>query len=153
MPIDLTCTCGRALVLRDELAGKVIRCPECQAELAVPAATAIRTAPEPVLDVLPAGPAAEPTAVQAAAPPPPSPRRMNPRDGNFTPPPSGARSGSGFGSINAGVGGGLLMMVVAVIWFVVGLLAIDRIFIYPPILFIIGLVAFFRGLAGGGNNS
>ena len=41
-----------------------------------------------------------------------------------------------------------LMMVIAVVWFVGGLAA-DIIFFYPPVLFIVGLVAFFKGLAGG----
>ncbi len=49
--------------------------------------------------------------------------------------------------IHGGVIGGILMMVIAVIWFVVGL-ANDWIFFYPPILFIIGLVAFIKGLTG-----
>src|SRR5262245_12028441 len=36
MPIELTCTCGRELYLRDELAGLHIRCPSCTATLRVP---------------------------------------------------------------------------------------------------------------------
>ncbi|HEX5105084.1 MAG TPA: hypothetical protein VFV87_14795 [Pirellulaceae bacterium] len=50
--------------------------------------------------------------------------------------------------INAGIGGGLLLMIGAVVWFFVALLFFDVIFFYPPIMFIIGLVAFFRGIAG-----
>ena len=53
-----------------------------------------------------------------------------------------------FGSINAGVVGGILMMGIAVVWFIVGL-AGGIIFFYPPILFVIGIIAFFKGLAGG----
>jgi hypothetical protein len=49
--------------------------------------------------------------------------------------------------INGGVAGGLLAMVIAIVWFVLGLIN-DWIFFYPPILFILGLVAFFKGLAG-----
>lgn len=49
--------------------------------------------------------------------------------------------------IHGGVAGGILMMLIAVVWFVVGL-ANDWIFFYPPILFIIGLVAFIKGLTG-----
>jgi DNA-directed RNA polymerase subunit RPC12/RpoP len=37
MPIALSCRCGRSLRLKDELAGKKIRCPECSSILAVPA--------------------------------------------------------------------------------------------------------------------
>jgi hypothetical protein len=50
--------------------------------------------------------------------------------------------------LQAGVAGGLLMMVIAVVWFFGGL-ALGRIFFYPPILFIVGLVGFFKGLATG----
>ncbi len=53
-----------------------------------------------------------------------------------------------FGSTNAGVLGGLLMIVIAVVWFVLGL-AGNRIFFYPPILFVIGVIAVIKGLAGG----
>jgi hypothetical protein len=49
--------------------------------------------------------------------------------------------------INGGVGVGILAMIGAVVWFVIGL-ANDIIFFYPPILFVIGLVAFFKGLTG-----
>jgi hypothetical protein len=51
------------------------------------------------------------------------------------------------GVFNSGVVGGILAMGGAVLWFVVGLMN-DIIFFYPPILFVIGLGAFFKGLAG-----
>ena len=54
-----------------------------------------------------------------------------------------------FGSINAGAIGGLLMMVIAVVWFVLGLLG-NRIFFYPPVLLVIGFIAFMKGLLGKG---
>lgn len=60
-------------------------------------------------------------------------------------PPSQPRQGSG---VNWGaMGTGILMMVGAAVWFVVGLMG-DRIFIYPPILFVLGIVSFFKGLFG-----
>ncbi len=37
-------------------------------------------------------------------------------------------------------------MILAVAWFVLGLLLLNRIFFYPPIMFVIGLVAFLKGL-------
>ncbi len=49
-----------------------------------------------------------------------------------------------FGSTSSGVVGGLLMMVIAAVWFFAGYAA-GRIFIYPPILFIIGFVAMIKG--------
>ncbi len=36
MAIALTCDCGRSLRLKDELAGRKIRCPSCQVSLTVP---------------------------------------------------------------------------------------------------------------------
>lgn len=36
MPPSLKCTCGRSLRIKDELAGKKVRCPACSAILTVP---------------------------------------------------------------------------------------------------------------------
>lgn len=46
---------------------------------------------------------------------------------------------------NSGVIGGVVAMLVAVVWFIGGLMN-DVLFFYPPILFVIGLGAFFKGL-------
>jgi len=61
-------------------------------------------------------------------------------------------SGGGFfgfeaSVLSAGVIGGGIAMLAAIVWFVVGLAA-GWIFYYPPILFVIGLVAFIKGLLG-----
>ena len=61
------------------------------------------------------------------------------------------RSSSG-SSYSSGMNGGLmikgvLMMVGALVWFFVAL-AGGVLFYYPPILFVIGIVTFFKGLAG-----
>jgi hypothetical protein len=63
MPITLPCTCGKNLQVKEDLAGKRIKCPGCGGVLAVPAAAA---EPEPIdLEPLdddapdPAGAAAE----------------------------------------------------------------------------------------------
>jgi hypothetical protein len=53
---------------------------------------------------------------------------------------------------NGSIGFGLLAMVGAVVWFVVGLMN-DTIFFYPPILFIIGLISFFKGIANKTSSS
>jgi hypothetical protein len=37
VPISLACACGKALRVKDELAGRKVKCPGCQAVLAVPA--------------------------------------------------------------------------------------------------------------------
>ncbi|MFN9720235.1 MAG: hypothetical protein ACK58L_16165 [Planctomycetota bacterium] len=52
--------------------------------------------------------------------------------------------GSGGGRTDGGVIVGILMMVGAVVWFVGGL-AFGVIFFYPPILFILGLIATIKG--------
>jgi hypothetical protein len=36
MPIPLTCACGRSLRIKDDLAGRNIKCPQCGAVLTVP---------------------------------------------------------------------------------------------------------------------
>jgi hypothetical protein len=50
------------------------------------------------------------------------------------------------GGINAGIGGGLFMLFIALVWFVGGL-AVGVIFFYPPILAVIGIAAIIKGLA------
>jgi len=52
------------------------------------------------------------------------------------------------GSVNSGAIGGILMMIIAAAWFFVGL-SFNRIFFYPPILFVIGAIAVIKGLLGG----
>ena len=52
---------------------------------------------------------------------------------------------------NGGVAIGLLVMLGAVVWFVIGFMN-DRIFFYPPILFIVGLVAVIKGMLGIGGD-
>ena len=48
MPISITCECGKKLTVKDELAGKRVRCPACQAILTVTAAkAAVAAAPKP----------------------------------------------------------------------------------------------------------
>ena len=59
-------------------------------------------------------------------------------------------TGSGFGDSAGTIGTGILMMVGAVVWFVVGFFC-GIIFFYPPILFILGLVQVFRGLFSSGD--
>lgn len=44
MPIKVACKCGQKFAAKDELAGKVVKCPKCEKPLKVPAATK-KTAP------------------------------------------------------------------------------------------------------------
>ncbi len=140
MSITFSCPCGRTLTAADDQAGQRVQCPECARS-----------------PVAPAG-GARPWERRGAEPTDPD----NPF--GFTSPSDTARdrdrqarereSGDGKGRsleggiLNGGVAGGMLAMFIAVVWFVVGLAA-DIIFFYPPILFVIGLVAFFKGLAQG----
>ena len=55
---------------------------------------------------------------------------------------------SWFSTAGGEIVGGTLMMVGAVVWFVGALVLADRIFFYPPILFVAGMVAVFRGITG-----
>jgi hypothetical protein len=47
-----------------------------------------------------------------------------------------------------GMLGGLLMMAIAAVWFFVGMAA-GYIYFYPPILFVMGIVALIKGMADG----
>ncbi len=181
MPITFACGCGKTLRVKDEHAGRWVRCPGCQETAIVPEAE-----PEPAFEV-----------VEDTPPPPPPARtrvRAEPAAGRYEldedddrrprrraadrddedddrrprgrsddedrprrkkkrrsskaeAQPTRSLEGRVF---NGGVAGGLLAMVIAVVWFVVGLQA-DRIFFYPPILFLVGLGGVFKGLAGGGD--
>lgn len=53
--------------------------------------------------------------------------------------------GQGFGSISSGVSGGVLLMVVAALWFFAGIVVANRIYIYPPVMFVIGVLAMIKG--------
>jgi hypothetical protein len=75
-------------------------------------------------------------------------RRRDDRDEDDRPVrrrPKPAASGGGFGSTDAGLWGGVAMMVIAAVWFVLGLYG-GRIFFYPPILFVLGLAAMIKGM-------
>ncbi len=153
MPIDATCpTCGRELYLKDELAGRQIRCPQCQGVLSVPEPEYSAPLAEPIEPPPPdvegisttpqPEPVADPYADRLDEPKPIlEPQREAPR-----PRPIAAEREAG--PVNAGVGGGILMIVLAVIIFGGGL-ALDVWIIRLPIFLVIaGVAAIFRGLAG-----
>jgi late competence protein required for DNA uptake (superfamily II DNA/RNA helicase) len=50
--------------------------------------------------------------------------------------------------IQKGALGGIIMMAIALVWFITGYAA-GTIFLYPPILFVIGLYSLIKGLASG----
>lgn len=49
-------------------------------------------------------------------------------------------------ALNGGIIGGIVMMVLAVVWFVAGLVMADRIFFYPPILLVLGIIGLVKGI-------
>lgn len=197
MPIKFNCACGKTLQVKDEFAGRRVKCPACSAVATVPAADpGFEVVNDPGFEVVdtPAAPppvqSAIPRAMPVARTGDDRPRQSRDEDDNDTPqsrrrdededdrPRKKRRddddderprkkkkfnaakaereeSGGHFrmekGIVNSGVLGGTLAMIGAIVWFVLGLMA-DRIFFYPPILFIAGLVAFCKGLMGGGSD-
>lgn len=166
MPIAFDCACGRHFSVSDEYAGKRTKCPSCAAALVVPAPQTVP--PEPASDedtayrALIESPDPEPAAVRSAptraaaeertapVPAPKIPARearravpSAPRSDEYD---SGPSAGGGI-HISPAVLSGLGMMALAAVWFGLGWSA-GRIYFYPPILFVFGLVAVVRGLLG-----
>jgi hypothetical protein len=168
MPISLKCSCGQSLRAKDELAGKKAKCPACGSIQNVPEPEYELVEDEEVFDVEPVEPVERITPRRSrmreeASFPTPALRRPEPAPER--PPRKRKRQriqreeddGGGvvfergwFGSINAGVVGGILMILIALVWFVVGLSG-GIIFFYPPILVVIGFVAIIKGAMGSGD--
>ncbi|MCI0682601.1 MAG: hypothetical protein L0Y71_10895 [Gemmataceae bacterium] len=165
MPIAIRCTCGRDLTLRDEVAGKVIRCPACAGTLQVPVPA------EEVVEEVAAGP-----------PPLPPPRSqskerdIDDRDLDVEPPPRkpdrpkerkkkkkksvfseyyGKEGRDGavaveegwFGSAAAGIGGGVIMLLVGIGILVLGIFFGGiRLIMWAIILIVIAVIALLKGL-------
>lgn len=172
MPITFECPCGTQLRVADEFAGQQAKCPACEAVVPVPAArseepegpkkrsaVARRVAERDEDEDRPRDRRRSREDEEEDD----RPRRREEDDGRprfgkrrITDDGSAqewkakdetvAKSRSVEGKVaNGGIVGGIVAMVIAVVWFVVGFAA-GRIFFYPPILFIIGLVGFIRGL-------
>lgn len=174
MPIAFECSCGKSLQVKDEHAGRRVRCPACSETLSVPAPTPQF---EVVEDDEPA-PRAAPIRAKVVERSrdddeddderPRSkrksydlddddeeeerPRKKKKKRSRVTreKPQEHSHFAMEKSIVNGGVAGGLLAMIIAVVWFVAGLMN-DRIFFYPPILLVVGLIAFFKGLMGGGS--
>ena len=160
MPIAIACgQCDWKGTVKDALAGRKGKCPTCGEPITVPkaadpddveaaAAAALLDgddgpAPPPAYSTpMPAPYAAQPRPDPKPADPPA--RRKGPQLEFRTKEAPAPRRGIAIGGAAVT---GLFMMGGAALWFVLGLAA-DRIFIYPPFLFVFGLIAFFRGLAG-----
>jgi hypothetical protein len=170
--------CGKKLMVPTSAAGKQGRCPSCTHVFMIDAPLAASLV-DPLPDLTPLddnnpfgnnafGGAAD-YSLQSLAPAPapayqqtwqdpaggvqaapnPYPAVVNP----YGPPPADeGKYNHGFGleqrGWDAGMMGGLLMMVIGAVWFFGGL-AFGLIFWYAPILFVIGLVGFIRGMFTG----
>jgi hypothetical protein len=169
MAIALTCDCGRSLRLKDELAGRKIRCPSCNDSLTVP--TPETNADDEALDILlgdapaektPSRPAPVESGVQTEEPrrPVPAPVRVEPPRPAPAPvkkPTTSKRrpakddedgGGRGFGiAINGNIIIGSLMVIGAVAWFLIrlgqGWLVFGSLF-----LFVFGILRIVRGFRG-----
>ncbi len=164
MPITFACSCGKTLRVKDDHAGKWVRCPACKETAIVPEAE-----PEPAFEVVEDEPAPPPRTRVKAEPAPfrfdkekPPPRPRSQPDQEYDGPrkarkkkrkPAEDEKPDHFslekGIMNSGVGGGLLTMVIAAVWFIVAL-QFDLVFYYPPILFVVGLIGFCKGLVDRG---
>ncbi len=146
MPISIACSCGKSYRVKETLAGKKIRCADCAELIKVPVQVADDDAEFDEFG--PLQPAADDREESEPSLPPRVKRRSNPtkQDVRSDQPARQKLLKKGwFESTNGGILGGVLMMLIAVVWFVAGLAA-GRIFFYPPILLIIGFVAVCKGL-------
>jgi hypothetical protein len=151
----VTCECGKRVNLDESASINGVFCPAC--------GTTLEPAQPPTLDVQATASVNEtPTKVFAEEPltvVPADPQTQKEVDEEFKryilarraaeAKPTSANAGFfGPGGIRSGMLGGIAMMAFAAVWLVVGLM-LEHIFIYPLILFIVGLVAFIRGIITG----
>jgi hypothetical protein len=163
--------CGKQLMVPVSAAGKQGRCPSCSNVFVLPALVAAEEVEDELrLQPLAGDPFAQNTLVsnhqlqptapqayipQAYAPPAggygqpagqPAPFQVPNPYAPAAYPQKSAEEGGGW---DASIVGGIVMMLGAIVWFFGALLLFNVFFIYPPILFVIGLVAFFRGMLSG----
>jgi hypothetical protein len=163
MPIAIECGCGRRLRVKDEFAGRKVRCPVCAEVVTAPPATGaadeamqvlltetppVRRKPRPPQPP-PLPPEPEVSARRGPPPRPilddePPPKKKPKKKKRSRGQPS---RWSGI-AIHPAIVTGVFMMIGAVVWFFAGLAA-GYIFFYPPILFVLGIVSIVKGFTGG----
>jgi hypothetical protein len=143
MPVLIECACGQKLSVRDEYLGKRIKCPACGASTLVAGPPGTGSPPPPPYA---SPPPREREEDEEEERPRRKKRLAKKRRGKVD-----VDDGGWFGPerrlASGGILVGLLLMVGAGVWFILGLMG-DRIFFYPPILFVVGLIAFVKGLMG-----
>jgi hypothetical protein len=166
MPIPMQCSCGRAMQVKDEMAGRKIRCPDCKQVLPVPAQRNENDVEDEALRILSAdapeekkSASAEPEKTPAVQErPKPFSAPQIPKSGisaakpavpkPISKPKKSRSDRAGFGiAVHPSIIAGVLMMVGAAVWFFLGLAA-GIIYPYAPILFLFGIGAVIRGFTG-----
>ena len=180
MPISFRCVCEKTLKVADKLAGKSVTCPACGTVIAVPELALpddpgfeLVEEPAPVAKLAMARPVSKRVAVvdeddEHANDVPRKRRRRDddddddddddeveerPRKRKRTPK---KKEHSGWFAtenwvLSGGVIGGAVAMLIAIVWFVLGLMN-NWLFYYPPILFIVGLIGVIKGLVSRGKD-
>jgi len=150
----IRCACGERVDTSDSPSINGVFCPACGATLEPAQPPSLETTPS-LAETPTKVPAEEPLTVVPA-----DPQTQKEVDEEFkryilarrvAEESKRASSNAGFfgpGGIRSGMLGGVAMMAFAAVWLVVGLM-LEHIFIYPVILFIVGLVAFIRGIITG----
>ncbi|MBL8817060.1 MAG: hypothetical protein JNL58_13615 [Planctomyces sp.] len=161
--------CNSRLAVPETAAGKKLRCPKCQTVIDVPAPTAqapkpsnpkppnpkpLKKKPEPEnydsdfddeVDWVDGGASDHHDPYANASPYAASPSSMMPGRSARR---SEAKGASGSGSNQKAITSGVLMIVGSIVWFFGALIFLDRLFFYPPILLIIGIVTIIKGFRG-----
>lgn len=159
MPIPFNCeSCGRALNVRDELAGRQIYCPDCKSILAVPLYAPPDPEPDPDLALAAAAPAPQADELSiraeepAPAPPPspPTPSMADLFDEDGDPVLRRAAPAQSTGPRIGAIIGGLALMGVSGLILIIQIAAgfHGALLKLMVILFIAGIVTFIKGLLG-----
>jgi DNA-directed RNA polymerase subunit RPC12/RpoP len=147
MPITFDCSaCRQSLEVENESAGQEVECPFCDSVVLAPKGTRAKVVATKPPDEAPARPTKKKKRTKSNG----DDSRWGPRDtiyddDAYSRPMSQRWS-------NPGVVGGIVGMILAVIWFVCGIVFLDRIYIYPPFMLIFSLLAFLQGLGILGNS-
>jgi hypothetical protein len=153
--------CGTQLQVPAAMGGRQGQCLRCQGVVEIPHAASLARAPQ--AQYASAQPTAEPDEY-ALAPPEPTMPALDPS--NYAPKknlpglpnnPNRPASGGAFSmeksGLDAGILGGIGLMILSVVWFFGALFFLNTIFFYPPILFIVGLIAMVRGFINSVSDS
>lgn len=161
MPIAFACGCGKEFSVADEYSGKRTKCPACHNPLTVPTTESPAADEDEAFRVLAEGseseeeapaPARRDPLPAATTAPPPAPRPTPaPQPKRLHRTRSASESESRYQRpriyISPGVMGGIGSMILGAVWFFLGLAA-DRIYIFAPVVFFMGLLAVIRGFLG-----